>query len=158
MKKILVLLVCFVSLAGVKNVAGQNIQSEVESRRFKFVVNQVIPSMTLDLSNYKAEGHISITDSTSSASLPYFGITHQFNNTMDTKKMEWQKKAIKDVQTEVNEKKGELKNMKFSFSVKAKDQNIYNFTMYIKKDGSCRIEFTGDNRSDIVYIGKIEAL
>lgn len=132
----------------------QNMLALVQSNHFEVNMDRVYPPNGADLTRFNPEGSFTMKDSTAKGKLPYFGRAYsltygnsggiEFDNTITARKIKI-----------VEKKKNAF--VHYEFSVPG-ENDVYRFNISIFPNGSCNFSINSNNRANISYSGRIEAL
>lgn len=126
----------------------------IESGQFHIEIDRVYPQSGHDVSRFNPSGYITITDTLAKGRLPFFGRAYslpygegggiEFDGPVRDRKMQIKQKR-------------KTHFILYAFTVSGKN-DIYEISLNIGPEGECTVNLISNNRTQISYSGRAEAI
>lgn len=134
--------------------AFRKIQELVAGKQFQVEINRVYPQGGFDVSRFNPSGKITVSDTITQGHLPFFGRAYSLPyNEGGGIKFDG---PMKDVVLKTIEKR-KKKAATIRFSVRG-ENDVYQIGIEAAPNGSCSVNLTSNNRTQISYSGTISPL
>lgn len=140
--------------AAIEAKAFQAICELVNNKHFQIDIDRAYPQSGFDVSLFRPQGKIIVTDSIAKGNLPYFGRAYSLPYG-EGGSIEFEGK-IKQKKITITQKR-KKKSITFAFSVPGK-RDHFQITIEAMSNGKCSIHLHSNNQSQISYSGNISSI